>query len=90
MRIEPQFVGERGRQIADLGALERRAAFITISSRGVSGAVCKATEAVEILAAALNADLRGAAERPGAEAVVEGIGIVDRLAVDRDDQIAAS
>ena len=34
----------------------------------------------------MHAELRAAAERLGREAVVEGVGVVDRLAVDRDDQ----
>ena len=36
---------------------------------------------------ALHVDLRGAAKRARDEAVVEGIRIVHRLAVDRDDQV---
>src|SRR2546429_4786026 len=40
------------------------------------------------LAAAHDADLRVAAEPLGGEAIIERVLIVDRLPVDRDDQIA--
>ena len=59
-----------------------------ISSRGVSGAASSATATCVSLAAAQDAELGAAAERLGGEAVVEGVGVVDRLAVDGDDQVA--
>ena len=61
---------------------------MTISSRGVSGAVSSATATRRLLAAAQHAELRLAAERLGGEAVVERIRVVDGLAVDGDDQVA--
>ena len=51
--VEPQFVGERRRNVGDLRALERRArGRCTISSRGGSGAVSARTSSLTVLAAA--------------------------------------
>ena len=86
--IEPQFVGERRREIGDLDAHERRArADHDLLARRLRRGL-RARSSTSLLAAAQHAELRGAAERLGGEAVVERIRIVDRLAVDRHDQVA--
>ena len=88
--IEPQFVGQRRRQIGHLGAEERRARTGSRSRRAASPARSRSATATLISLAAAHARraARCAAERLGGEAIVEGIRIVDRLAVDRDDDVA--
>ncbi len=61
---------------------------MVISSRGSSGAVSQRDRHHELAAGAQHAELRRAAERLGGEAVIEGVGIVDFLPVDRDDDVA--
>ena len=62
--------------------------WMTTSSRGVSGAVSSATASFVSLPPRTHAELRAAAERLGGEAVVERVLVVDRLPVDRHDQVA--
>ena len=85
--IQMQLVGDRRRNVGDLGALERRARgehdFVAVGiGRGL-----QRHRQLHGLAGALHVDLRGAAERPRGEAIVERVGIVDRLPFDRDDQV---
>ena len=85
--IEMQFVGDRRRDVGDLGALERRArGQHDLVAAGVGRGLQRHRQ-LDGLAAALHVDLRRAAERPRREAIVERVGIVDRLPVDRDDQV---
>ena len=85
--IEVQLVGHRRRDVGDLGALERRArGQHDLVAAGVGRGLQRHRELYG-LAGALHIDLRAAAERPRREAIVERVGIVDRLPVDRDDQV---
>ena len=61
---------------------------MTSSSCGVSGAASSATLSASSSAATDDAEPRAAAHRLGSEAVVEGVGILDRLSIDGDDQVA--
>ena len=86
--IEPQLLGERGRQIGDLGAQERRArADHELLARRFPARSERDRDRIS-LPPRSDAELGLAAERLGGEAVVERIRIVDRLAVDADDQVA--
>ena len=82
-----QFVGDRGRDIGDLGALQRRAAGQDDFVAAAIGRSFQRHRQFHGLAGAQHIDLRRAAERARRKAVIERVGILDRLAVDRDDQI---
>ena len=77
-----------GDRLATLAPVNGERALITSSSRGGVRRGLERDRDRRLLAAAHDAELRGAAERLGGEAVVEGVGVVDRLAVDDDDQVA--
>ena len=79
-RIEPQLVGQRRRQVGDLGAEERRARFDQDLVARHFRRGFERDRDLALLAAAHHAELDLAAERMRGEAVVEGVGIVDRLA----------
>ena len=69
--IEPQFVGDRRRDVGDLGALERRARRQDDLVAAGVGRGLQRHRQLDGLAGALHVDLRGAAERTGGEAIVE-------------------
>ena len=85
--VDPQFVGQRGRDVGHLGALERRArGQDDLVAAGIGRGLERNVD-LDGLAGALHVDLRAAAERTGGEAIIKAVGIVDGLAVDRDHQI---
>ena len=88
LRIEPQFVGQSRRQIGDRGAEERRMRLdLDFLARRI-GQARERDRHDQGVALPDQADLRGAAERLGGEAIVEGVRIVDFGAVDADNDVA--
>ena len=87
--LELQFVGQRRRQIGDLGAGKRRARADGDLVARRRRRRCAAPPARSVRAAvAQRAERRRAAERLGGEAVIEGVEVVDLLPVDRNDHVA--
>ena len=76
-----------GERLATVAPANGECAWIETSSRGVSGKGCSATQR-HLTALAKQADLRLTAERLGGEAIVESVRILDRNAVDADQEIA--
>ena len=89
LRIEAQLVGERRRQIGDRGAKEWRPGLdLDLLETAYRAAPFRAPTPTVMSGPAASADLRRTAERLGAEAVIEGVRIVDRCAVDTDQEVA--
>ena len=82
-----QLVGHRRRDVRNLRALEWRAPGQDDFVAAGIGRGFQRQRQLHRLAGALHVDLRRTAERTRRKTVIEGIGIVDRLPVDRDDQI---
>ena len=82
-----QLVSHRGRDVRDLRALQRRAAGQDDFVAADVGRGLQRHRQFHGLAGAQHVDLRRAAERAGRKTVIERIGVLDRLAVDRDDQV---
>src|SRR5208283_3614522 len=81
LRIEPQLVGERRRKVGDGGPAERRTrADLHFVARRFGNALQRDRDH-HLAALPDETDLRGAAQRLGSKAVIEGVRIVDRRAV---------
>src|SRR5262249_14213927 len=86
--IEPQALRKRRREVGYLGTLERRPRsddkFLV---RRLRGGLERDVDR-ELLAGPHNAKPRMTADRLGSEAVVERIGVIDRLPIDSGDEAA--
>ena len=77
-----------GERLATLAPENGERERMVISSRGVDGAVRNATLALNSWPSRNRMSCRGAAERLGGEAIIEGVDVIDRLVVDRNNDVA--